>query len=488
MGLGLHGGGLASALFFARRARRSRSPTSRTRRPSRRASPGSGACDRARPPRGGGLRPSDLVIKNPGVRPSSPFLQVARAAGVRSRPTYRCSCDARRTRSWPSQGPRGSRRRPRPCTTCWLQRGPARASAATSPCRRSPSSTSSLTLRRSCSSSRRGSSATCGARALLDPVVSIVTNLNARAHELLRDDGGIRLGQEGDLPGTVAAHAALFNGDDPLQAGFPAETQAQAFSFGRSRGSGRGGWLEGDTGVCDVAGGREVVLAETSLPGLHNRLNLLAAAVAVRLFGVAAEAIRGSLADSADSSTAWSWCGKRTGCASTTTRQPPCLTPPSRRFEHCPPPCCSSREDRQEHRLCRAGRRGRPGRRHLSAGRQCHRKAEGAPRRRRHPLPGPYASLEAVVRAAAAEARPGASVLLSPACASFGMFENEFDRGRSTRRSSRRCRAKVSRGLRPAARARAPREDLSRRRFCVSLRNDRLGSLARPVGLASAPG
>ena len=46
------------------------------------------------------------------------------------------------------------------------------------------------------------------------------------------------------------------------------------------------------------------------------------------------------------------------------------------------------------------------------------------------PYSGPYSSLEAVVAAATAEARPGTSVLLSPGCASFGMFQTEFDRGR----------------------------------------------------------
>ena len=42
---------------------------------------------------------------------------------------------------------------------------------------------------------------------------------------------------------------------------------------------------------------------------------------------------------------------------------------------------------------------------------------------------GPHRSLERAVRAAVAVARPGDVVLLSPGCASFGMFRNEFDRG-----------------------------------------------------------
>ncbi len=43
---------------------------------------------------------------------------------------------------------------------------------------------------------------------------------------------------------------------------------------------------------------------------------------------------------------------------------------------------------------------------------------------------GPYTELQAAVREAAARARPADTVLLSPGCTSFGMFIHEFDRGR----------------------------------------------------------
>lgn len=46
------------------------------------------------------------------------------------------------------------------------------------------------------------------------------------------------------------------------------------------------------------------------------------------------------------------------------------------------------------------------------------------------PYAGPFTSLEEACKTAIAEAKKGDSVVLSPGCTSFGMFINEFDRGR----------------------------------------------------------
>jgi UDP-N-acetylmuramoylalanine--D-glutamate ligase len=50
---------------------------------------------------------------------------------------------------------------------------------------------------------------------------------------------------------------------------------------------------------------------------------------------------------------------------------------------------------------------------------------------------GPFDSMEGAVTAAAREAGPGSTVLLSPGCASFGMFRDEFERGEHFRQAVR---------------------------------------------------
>jgi UDP-N-acetylmuramoylalanine--D-glutamate ligase len=50
-------------------------------------------------------------------------------------------------------------------------------------------------------------------------------------------------------------------------------------------------------------------------------------------------------------------------------------------------------------------------------------------RRRGVPFSGPLDSVDAALKALLERSRPGDIILLSPGCASFGMFRNEFDRG-----------------------------------------------------------
>jgi UDP-N-acetylmuramoylalanine--D-glutamate ligase len=57
------------------------------------------------------------------------------------------------------------------------------------------------------------------------------------------------------------------------------------------------------------------------------------------------------------------------------------------------------------------------------------------------PFSGPFDTVDAAVHTALEAAAPGDTVLLSPGCTSFGMFVNEFDRGRKWKEAVRRIAA-----------------------------------------------
>ncbi len=58
---------------------------------------------------------------------------------------------------------------------------------------------------------------------------------------------------------------------------------------------------------------------------------------------------------------------------------------------------------------------------------------------------GPFDSMEKAVEAAAEQASAGDVVLLSPGCASFGLFRDEFDRGDKFRAAVARLKETIER-------------------------------------------
>jgi UDP-N-acetylmuramoylalanine--D-glutamate ligase len=79
---------------------------------------------------------------------------------------------------------------------------------------------------------------------------------------------------------------------------------------------------------------------------------------------------------------------------------------------------------------------------------------------RRHGLApcGPFAGMSEAVAAARREARPGDVILLSPGCASFGLFRDEFDRGDRFRDAVAALRADRQSGERRSSPNPAPHE------------------------------
>ncbi len=432
MGLGLHGGGLASALFFARRGAtvtvtdlKDAAALGASLEQLRGARTVLGRHDEV------DFAQADLVIKNPGVRPSSPFLQVARRHGV---PIETDISVFLRCAGNPILAVTGTKGKSTTAAAIHHVLAAARPAArlggniTVSPLafvdELDPAAPVVLELSSWQLGDLRG-------KGLLDPDVSLVTNLlpdhmNAYASmaEYVADKKVIFEGQS-------AAHAAVLNGDDPLQAGFAGETRARCFAFARARAARRGGWLEGERGIVDVAGEREVVLEQTRLDGEHNRLNLLAAAVALRIFGVDAAVICDRLAGFAGLEHRLELCREKNGVRfyNDSAATMPHATIEALRALSGPVLLIAGGTDKNIDFAPLVEEAGRAAAVYLLQGTATE-KLRALLDAAALGYRGPYASLEAVVAAAAADAQPGAAVLFSPGCASFGMFDNEFDRGR----------------------------------------------------------
>jgi UDP-N-acetylmuramoylalanine--D-glutamate ligase len=280
---------------------------------------------------------------------------------------------------------------------------------------------------------------------LLKPAVAVITNImhdhqdrysNMEAYVA---DKRIIYSRQEHTDWTVV------NGEDGWGEQFAGESRGRIFRFygnRKERPSDRelpAAWLNGD-GEGLFCGGAEspeelVVPKETAVHGSHNRLNLLIAASALRLFGMAPEEISRRTAtfsgiphrlELVDDTCGIRWFNdsaatipEATASAVKGFREPLILITggTDKELDYGPYLACASipREiflldgsatDILTGLLKKAG----------------------------IPFHGPYRSLKQAVLDAADLARPGDVVLFSPGATSFGMFLNEFDRGNQFRK------------------------------------------------------
>jgi UDP-N-acetylmuramoylalanine--D-glutamate ligase len=244
---------------------------------------------------------ADLVIKNPAVPPSSPYLQVARRAGAAVETDLSVFLSLAKNPILAVTGSKG-----KSTTASAIAFGLARVfpeaklggNIAVSPLafldELAPSAPVVLELSSWQLGDLRG-------RGLLTPVVSAFTVIlpdhldkYPGMNEYVADKMAIFQEQE---PGQYA----IFNLDDPWQRGFPAETRARScFYSAEELPEGMcGAWLKEGSGMHRLAPGhsRENILGVSLLPGTHNRMNLLCAGLALRLYGIRAEVVRSALAE-----------------------------------------------------------------------------------------------------------------------------------------------------------------------------------------------
>jgi UDP-N-acetylmuramoylalanine--D-glutamate ligase len=437
MGLGLHGGGLASARFLAERG----AIVTVTDMKDEAALAGSLEALEGLPIRYvlgrhelSDFSSADIVIKNPAVRPDSPYLLAALAVETDISIFLRLS--------------------PSPVIAVTGSKGKSTVSSAIHHILTSSGISSSL-----------GGNITVSPLSFLDqcgpddpvvlelsswqladmrglgvlkPRIAVLTcimpdhmNRYSSMDEYVADKRLIYAGQ-------VAPAYTICNRDDPWGLSFAAETRASVLWYSDSHTGLPGAWLESVTtrrGYYSAAGdsstAEEILPPDLLVPGHHQRKNMLAAALACRAFGVSASLISSSISGFSGvehrlerfaCSNGISWYNdsaatipQAVGAAIESFEAPLILitggTDKNLDFE---PVRKSYAKAKTIILLAGTGTE----------------KLKPILESDGIPYSGPFDDLKLAVDKALFEAQPGDTVILSPGCASFGMFIHEFDRGR----------------------------------------------------------
>jgi UDP-N-acetylmuramoylalanine--D-glutamate ligase len=510
MGLGLHGGGLESAKYLARHGAEL---TVTDLRDEKTLAPSIEKLEATLGPGGAGASSiryvlgrhetadfagADLVIKNPGVRPDSPYLAAARRVEtdislfLARSPARLIAVTGSKGKSgtasalhWvldlsrnggPSggagggtgdgagggtgprgpQGSQGKRAQPKLPGTAWLG-GNITVSPLSFLDQLGNGDDVVLELSSWQLADLRGRVGE-GGGPLLKPRCAVLTAImpdhmdyyNGNMEAYVDDKRVIYRGQDrGDA--TVA-------GRDTWGRGFLAESRGRPLSYGEgepaagasggwfaggSRGPGLARFYEGPAAEFGRVPGEiiEVVPAEPRIPGYHQKQNLLAAALALLDLGLDPDFVRESLGSFPGIEHRLEFFHEARGVRfynDTAATIPEAAAAAVAAFEgQGKLLLVTGGSDKQLNfdPLVRAAERA--GGLFLLAGAGSE-KLKVQLEDRGIPFQGPFDSLDAAVRSLLEAARPGDIAVLSPGCASFGMFLNEFDRGARWKETVRR--------------------------------------------------
>jgi len=233
---------------------------------------------------------------------------------------------------------------------------------------------------------------------------------------------------------------AVFNADDPWQRDFPAATAAAVRWFSRSPlpPERPGAFLEKGVGLRREADRTETILpARLEVPGEHNRLNLLAAGLAARLFGLEPAPIAAALSAFRGIEHRLELVAERAGVRIYNDSAATIPEAVAAALSALPAPVflIAGGTDKNLDFRPLSGAAGQAAGIFLLQG-SATRKIEELFRNEGIPFEGPFPGLAEALAHAWEAARDrarrgtGASLLFSPGCASFELFLNEFDRGR----------------------------------------------------------
>jgi UDP-N-acetylmuramoylalanine--D-glutamate ligase len=455
MGLGVHGGGLASALFFARHGADVtvtdlRGPEALAPSLERLAGlPVRFVLGRHEP---ADFEAADLVIKNPAVPPGSPFLAAARAHSVPVETDVSVFLSLARSPVIAVTGTKG-----KSTTASAIHHGLLRVSRrarlggniTVSPLEFLDEVTPADPVVLELSSWQLGDLA---GRGLLRPRVSVLTVILPDHLDRYPDMAAYVEDKRAVFREQLPEQCAVFNRDDPRQALFPEQTRAAPFWYSAEPlpAGLAGAWLEGDEGRRYTAPGGAVrtILRRSRLAGSHNRMNLLAAGLALSLYGVKAAVVARALAEFPGIEHRLELFHQTAGIRfydDSTATMPHAAAAALAAIE-APVVLIAGGTDKGLDYAPLAEAAARAAAIVLLAGTATE-KLRPLLEARGIASEGPYDELDPAVRravelAGALRTRgPAArvvSVVLSPGCASFGMFLNEFDRGRRFKDAVRR--------------------------------------------------
>ncbi|MDR2746759.1 MAG: UDP-N-acetylmuramoyl-L-alanine--D-glutamate ligase [Treponema sp.] len=488
MGLGLHGGGLESAKYLARHGAEL---TITDLRDEKTLAP---SIEKLEAALGGGevryvlgrhetadFERADLVVKNPGVSPDSPYLKAARRIET-DISLFLAASPARLCAVTGSKGKSGTA-----SALYWVlsqarDRGPAAAVLPGTAALRGKAALpgkawlgGNITVSPLSFLDQTGDGddvvlelsswqlADLRGRVregpLLKPRCAVITAIMPdhmdryrRMEDYVADKRVICQGQDsGDA--TIA-------GRDPWGESFFAESRGRPLGYGNEKpGPGiSGGWIDGEGGPGlarffegpalegGLAAGEiaELVPAELLVPGRHQKQNLLAAALALLDLGLPADFIRESLGRFPGIEHRLEFFHQAGGLRFY--NDTAATVPEAARA------AVEALEGRGRVLLAAGGSdkgldlgpladaAGKAAALSLLAGAGSE-KLKPLLRDRGVPFLGPFDSVDAAVKALLEASRPGDIIVLSPGCASFGMFRNEFERGAMWKEAVRRLAA-----------------------------------------------
>lgn len=232
------------------------------------------------------------------------------------------------------------------------------------------------------------------------------------------------------------ADTVILNYDDPITCGFAAKAPAKVAWFSR-KGQVQGAFLAGDEirWQCRGEATSLASLADVQIPGLHNLENVLAAAALAMVWGASAQDVRAVIREFSGVPHRLEFVAQAQGVRyydDTTATTPDATIAALEAFSRDVPIILiagGSDKGLDYDQVAQAIARrvksvvllGGVGTDKLESALR----AQPAGDR----IAGRFNSLEEAVSSARGLAAPGDVVLLSPACASFGMFANEFQRG-----------------------------------------------------------